>query len=62
MYNDIFELNDSSPELFLEDGIRVSLLFNSNDNFAGIGIDLFWVDKVGSFIYHGTENNNLTHS
>jgi hypothetical protein len=40
IYDDIFELNDNSPELFLKDGIRVSLLFNSHDNFTGFDISV----------------------
>jgi hypothetical protein len=41
IYNDIFVLNEASPQLFLrKDGLKVSIYFKNFDSFAGLDISV----------------------
>jgi hypothetical protein len=45
IYDDIFELNETSPELFQKDGIKVSMYFKNFDSFAGLDISVTCIPR-----------------
>jgi hypothetical protein len=47
IYEDVFDLNESSPHLFQKEGIKVSMYFKNNDNFTGFNISVQCIPREG---------------
>jgi hypothetical protein len=45
IYNDIFELNETSPNLFQKDGVKVSMYFTNYDSFTGLDISVMCIPR-----------------